>query len=55
MKTTRGPSTATKQAQAYLKKHPEVEGGFLARKFGLSVSTIYRADWWKNRPQGVSK
>ena len=50
MATRRGPSTATKQAQAYLKKNPMAEGAFLARKFGLNLSTVYRAAWWKTRP-----
>lgn len=49
MVTPRGPSTATKQAKAYLKKNPEIEGAALARKFGLNLSTVYRSAWWKDR------
>jgi hypothetical protein len=43
----RGPSQAVKDAKAFLKDNPGTTATFLAVKFGLNLSTIYRSDWWK--------
>lgn len=54
----KGLSTAAKKAAAYAEKHPgELNAEQLAKKFGLHPSTVYRADWWKNRqkPAQVSQ
>lgn len=48
---TRGPSQAVKDAQEYLRAHPEATVKFLAVKFGLDIATIYRSSWWKDRPR----
>lgn len=46
----KGLSTAAKKAAAYAEKHPgQLNAEQLAKKFGLHPSTVYRADWWRNR------
>lgn len=45
----RGKSQAVKDAMAHLAANPTATAEFLAVKFGLNITTIYRADWWKNR------
>lgn len=47
MKTKRGPSQAVKDAKAFLLAAPDTSAQFLAIKFGINLSTIYRSDWWK--------
>lgn len=47
----RGPSKATQAAERYFRKHPEASVSDLMRKFKISHSAIYRAEWWKNRPR----
>lgn len=50
-KVKRGPSKASKDAARYLLKHPGTTAQELAEKFGINVTTIYRATWWKARAQ----
>lgn len=40
---------AVKKAAAHVKKYPGITAAQLAAKFGLDVSTVYRAEWWKKR------
>ncbi len=46
---TRGPSKAAQDAEKHLAKNPETKAADLARKFGIDVSTVMRAPWWKTR------
>lgn len=46
----RGPSQAAIKAAEYVKKHPGIKGPELAKRFGLNLTTVYRAAWWKARP-----
>lgn len=50
-KVQRGLSTASKKAATYLQKHPDATAKELAKKFGVSLTTIYRAPWWKAKAQ----
>lgn len=47
----RGQSSAAKSAERYLANHPETQAADLAKKFKIALTTVYRAPWWKNRPQ----
>lgn len=50
----KGLTLAAKKAAAYAAKHPgELNAEQLAKKFGLHPSTVYRADWWKNRQKAA--
>lgn len=44
----RAATQASIKAAEYLAKHPETEASFLAKKFGLDRSSIYRMQWWKD-------
>lgn len=46
---SRGLSQAATKAAAYCRKHPDVKGPEVARKFGLNLTTVYRSAWWKQR------
>lgn len=50
-KRTRGLSSASKEAGAYLKRHPNASIRELAEKFKINPSTVSRAPWWKKRNQ----
>lgn len=52
----RGSSNAVKKAADYERKHPgQLSGDQLAKKFGVHPTTIYRADWWRNRIKPEAK
>lgn len=52
----RPPSSALRDAENYQKKHPgQLSGDQLAKKFGVHPTTIYRADWWRNRIKPEAK
>lgn len=51
----RGPTNAVKLAQMYLERHPEASAKFLAVKFGIDTSTIYRSDFWKENQQRLKQ
>lgn len=52
---SRGPTKAVKKAAAHVGKHPNITAAEVAKKFGLDVSTVYRAEWWKNRTAAQKK
>lgn len=54
-KVQRGPSKASKDASKYLQKHPNATAQELSAKFGINVTTVYRATWWKARAQTEGK
>lgn len=54
MKNKRGPSQSVKDAKAFLLAAPDTSAQFLAIKFGINLSTIYRSDWWKEAKQKAS-
>lgn len=51
----RGPTNAVKLAQMYLEKNPETSAKFLAVKFGIDTSTIYRSDFWKDNQERLKQ
>ena len=50
----RGKSQAVKDAMAHLAANPTATAQFLAVKFGLNISTIYRSNWWKQAKAGIN-
>ncbi len=51
----RTQSAASQQAAAYLKLYPRTTAQDLAEKFGLSISAVQRAKYWKEREFSQSK
>jgi len=49
----RGSSKAAIKAAEFLTKNPTMLPMQLAMKFGLDVSTVYRAKWWKDHQQAL--
>ena len=52
-KVSRGPSKAQKDAEKYFAKNPESSAAELAKRFGVALSTIYRADWFKRAKEAT--
>ncbi len=45
----RGESQAVKDAKAHLAANPGATAQYLATRFGLNITTVYRSEWWKKR------